>query len=395
MSHTRTSQLGITREAPPPPIRPLTRPIEPVSTILPVPEREEDRRYAPRLAGWVAVAWAGWALYWITEPLALTGRLSHRDEAVGWFHEAATWALLTLAIFRLAARFPLRRGVLRRHLPVHLLAAVLVSFCATTSSWAYEAWRGEPHRMGYPRRLAHGVRWNAAWYGWVLGIGLAVHYHRQARDRQLQAARLALVASGLETRVARAQLDAARMRLQPDLVFATLAAVAELAPRDPHAADALTVRLADLLRMVTDSFGAAEVALRQDAAYLAAWASVRRFHHLGPDVTLDVADDARSAAVPAFLLQPLAAALVDGVPSSRVHVHARVDRGELRIAVESGAGARPDAAALDEALARLRHAHGPASELTLVSTDGARAVHVRLPFREALERDPAALAAEG
>jgi len=365
-----------------------------VSTTLPVPERDDGRRYRLRLAAWVAVAWTAWALYWCTEPLAMTGRLSHRDEAVGWVQEAATWALLTLVIFRLAERFPLRRGVLRRHLPVHLLAAVLVSFCATTSSWAYETWHGEPHRMSYPRRLAHGVRWNTAWYCYVLGIGLAVHFHRQARDRQRQAARLALVASALETRVARAQLDAARMQLQPELVYATLAAVAGMAPRDPDAADALTVRLADLLRMVTDSFGAAEVPLERDAAYLAAWASVRRFHQLGPEVHLDLADETLAAAVPAFLLQPLAAALVDGVPSACVHVRARTGGGELWMEVASSGGARrPDAAALEEALHRLRHSHGPASELNLVSGDGIRAVHVRLPFRRSTERESAAPAA--
>jgi hypothetical protein len=367
-----------------------------VSTSLTVPEWKDEPSHGLRLAAWVGVAWAGWALYWITEPLAMTGRLSHADEAAGWVQEAATWALLTLVVFRLARRFPLRRGALRRHLPVHVVAAVLVSFGATTSSFAYEGWRGEAHRMTYPRRLVHGVRWNTAWYCYVLGIGLAMHFHREARDRQRQAARLALLATRLETRVARAQLDAARMHLQPGLVHATLAAVARLAPHDPETADALTVRLADLLRMVTDSFGAAEVPLARDAAYLAAWASVRRFHQLGPEIGLDLAEDTLAAAVPAFLLQPLAAALVHGAPSSRVHVRALIDGGELRMHVEACGGARrPDAGALEDALHRLRHSHGPWSEVNLVSADGTRAVHVRLPFRPAADHDPAAFAAEG
>ncbi|HET7230012.1 MAG TPA: hypothetical protein VFJ16_08430 [Longimicrobium sp.] len=366
-----------------------------MSTTPPVPEGDGEPWRGWRLAAWIVAAWTVWALYWITEPLAMTGRLSHQDEALEWFYDAATWAPLTIAIFWLARRFPLRRGRLARDVPVHLAAALLVSFCATTSGWAYDRWRGEPQARSYPQRLAHEVRWNTAWYCYVLGIGLAVHYHHEARRRQRQAARLALVASGLEARVAQAQLSAARMRLQPELVFATLGAVARLAPRDPAAADALTVCLADLLRMVTDSFGAREVPLRRDAAYLSAWAALRRFHGLGPQVRLELVDEALAAAVPAFLLQPLAVALVDGFPASHVHVRARVDGGELQVVIVSHGCAPPaDTAALDEARSRLRQSHGPSSAIHLVSADGARAVHVCLPCREPAEH-ARPLAAEG
>lgn len=365
-----------------------------MSTTLPVPERDDDRRHWRRLTVWVIVGWTGFALYWLTEPLVDAGRFVHRDEALEWFQLSATWIPLTLAIFHLARRFPLRGGVLMRHLPVHMVATVLASFFCTTSQWAYIEWRNYPHARTFPRQLVHDIPWDTAWYCWMLGIGLAVHFHREARERQRQAARLALVASRLETRVARAQLDAARMRLQPDLVFTTLDAIAELAPRDPDAADALTVRLADLLRMVTDSFDDADVPLQRDAAYLAAWVSVLRFHGRGPDLHLDLADATLAAAVPAFFLQPLAAALVDGAPASRVHVHARLDGGELRVDVESTGGAHhPDADALEDALHRVRQSHGPVSEVNLISADGTRAVHARLPFREAAARDPAAMEA--
>lgn len=367
-----------------------------MSTTLSEPEREDARPHDRRLAVWVMAAWTGWALWWCTEPLAMTGRLSHSDEALEWFQEAAAWALLTLVIFRLARRFPLRRGVLLRHLPVHAAATVLASFFATSFAWVYRDWHGDPHRMSYPRLLVHSVPWDTAWYCFVLGIGLAVHFHREARDRQRQAARLALVASRLETRLARAQLDAARMRLQPDLVFTTLDAVAALAPRDPDTADVLTVRLADLLRMVTESFDAADVPLERDAAYLSAWASVRRFHGQGPHVHFDLADDALAATVPAFFLQPLTAALVDGAPSVCVHVRARAASGELRMEVESHGAARlPDADALEDALHRLRHSHGPSSHLHIVSGEGTRAVRVRLPFREGVRHEGANLDEEG
>lgn len=361
-----------------------------MSTTLPLPEGQEARAPRGRMVLWVIVAWTAWALIWTTEPLVISGRLEHLEP--DWFREAATWALLTLVIFRLAERFPLRWGVLRRNLPVHLLAAVLVSFFSTTATVAFDRWQGEAQTRPFAELLFRRVRFNATWYCYVLGVGLAVHYHREARNRQRQAARLSLVASGLEARVARAQLDAARMRLQPELVYATLASVAELAPRAPDAADTLTVRLADLLRMVTDSFGADEVPLERDAAYLRAWAAIRHAQDPGPDLQIDLADNTSRAAVPAFLLQPLVVALVDGAPEPPASVHVRTwrDAGELRMAIEvPDGGAEPDAAAVDEVRDRLRRTHGAGASIDLVSGDAGRAIHLRLPFREAAEREPA------
>jgi hypothetical protein len=361
-----------------------------VSTPLPAPESDAVRAPRGRIVLWVILAWTVWALIWTTEPLVISGRLEHLEP--DWFREAATWALLTLVIFRLAERFPLRRGVLRRNLPVHLLAGVLVSFFSTTVTVACDRWQGEAQTRPFAELLFRRVRFNATWYCYVLGVGLAVHYHREARDRQRQAARLALVASGLEARVARAQLSAARMRLQPELVYATLGSVAELAARDPDAADTLTVRLADLLRMVTDSFGADEVTLERDAAYLRAWAAVRRSQGPGPAVHLDVAEDTAHAAVPAFLLQPLTEAWMDGAsgPPTGVHVRTWLHAGELRIGVQATAGRpKPDAAAVDEVRERLRRTHGPGTAVELAPGDGVRGIEVRLPFREAAAREPA------
>ncbi|HEU4557507.1 MAG TPA: histidine kinase [Longimicrobium sp.] len=361
-----------------------------MSTTLPLPKGQEARAPRGRLVLWVCLAWTAWALIWTTEPLVISGRLDHVEPV--WFREAATWALLTLVIFRLAERFPLRWGVLRRNLPVHLVAAVLVSFFSTTVTVAWDSWQGEAQSRPLVELLFRRVRFNATWYCYVLGVGLAVHYHRQARDRQRQAAKLSLVASELEARVARAQLDAARMRLQPELVYATLASVATLAPRDPDAADALTVRLADLLRMVTDSFGAEEVPLGRDAAYLQAWATVQHAQDPGPQLQVDLADGTSQGAVPAFLLQPLVVALVDGTsaPQGCVHVRAWVDAAELRITVDAPVGsARPDAAAVDEVRDRLRRTHGDEAAIEALSGDGNRAIHVRLPFRAVAEPEPA------
>ncbi|HKP74911.1 MAG TPA: hypothetical protein VJT67_05175, partial [Longimicrobiaceae bacterium] len=202
-------------------------------STLAAPAADDDRTYRRPLVLWVMAAWAAWALVWISEPLAMTGRLAHTDEALDWVRLAAAWVPVTLVIFRLVERFPLSRRTLPRYLPLHAAAAVLASFFSTTTGIVYDRLMGNPAARPYVERLLHCVRFDATWYCYVLGIALAVHYHRQARDRERQAARLELAAREMEARVARLQLDAARMRLQPELVFATLEAVGELAPRDP------------------------------------------------------------------------------------------------------------------------------------------------------------------
>jgi hypothetical protein len=365
-----------------------------VSTLA-APAAYDDRGYRRRLLLWVVAAWTAWALVWISEPLAMTGRLAHADEALDWLRLAATWVPITLVIFRLVERFPLGRRTLPRYLPVHAAAAVLASFFATTTAAVCDHLAGKPVERPYAERLLHCVRFDATWYCYVLGIALAVHYHRQARDRERQAARLALAASEMETRVARLQLDAARMRMQPELVFATLDAVGELAPRDPATADALTVRLADLLRMVTDSFGADEVALARDADYASAWAAVKRSGGGGPELRLEISDETRDAAVPTFLLQPLVAALADAACAC-VHVRAWSAGGELRLRIEApDGGPAPDTTALDALAGRLRRAHGSATTLALARVAGMRVLDVRLPHRAAAEYTPALTEAAG
>jgi hypothetical protein len=351
--------------------------------IPPVSKTERAPGDGARTAAWVFLAWTAWALYWLTEPLLMTGRLSHVDEAAGWFREAAVWAVATLLIFRMAARFPLRRARLRRDVPAHLAAAVLVSLAVSTLDWGYARWRGEPATRTYAQRLAHGLRGNLPWYGYVLGIGLALHYHRESRERDRQAARLALVASGMEARVAGARFHATRMRMQPEFLYATLDAIAALAARDPAAADALTVRLADLLRMVVDSFDADEVPLADDAAYLRAWAAVQSFHPRGRlDVAIDLPEDASADAVPAFLLQPLAAALVheDRSGPATVRVVARKDAGRLMLQVHALNGSCPAApAALDDVRRRLGRLYGADAELRLSSEDAELVARVTVP----------------
>ncbi|HEX2204299.1 MAG TPA: histidine kinase, partial [Longimicrobium sp.] len=260
------------------------------AAALPIPEEEPSSRVRYVLA--VCGAWALWPLFWMSESLTMTEAVSHTDGAALWVRDAVVWSCFTFAIFAWGRRFPLEGGRWRTSLPAHLAGAAALAVASGTLTWALDD-RG---RVPYAASLARGWEMDVSWYFYVLGIGLALHHRRRARERERAAARLATAAAELESEVARARWDAARLRMQPAFVDATLEAVAALAPRDPGRADALTVRLADLLRLSVDHFGAGEVPLEEELGFLDAYLAVRRLRLPGRlDVAVDAAPEARRA----------------------------------------------------------------------------------------------------
>lgn len=331
-------------------------------------------------------AWALWPLFWMSESLTMTGTVSHTDTGALYFRDAVVWSLVTLGIFALARRFPLERGRWLVSLPAHLGGAAAVALASGTVTWVFED-RG---RLGYLASLSRGWEMDVSWYVYVLGIGLALHHRREARERERAAAALATAAAELESEVARARWDAARLRMHPAFVDAALEAVATLAPTDPARADALTVRLADLLRLTVDHFGAEEVPLEEELGFLDAYLAVQRLRLRAPlAVSVDADAEAQRAPVPAFLLPPLADALLGsafgGAPE--VRVAARRERGALRLDLSLDGGTR---GAEDEAAARLaevapwlRRLYGAGATVEAAANGGPPALRVRLPERAA------------
>ncbi|HEX8691854.1 MAG TPA: histidine kinase [Longimicrobium sp.] len=343
----------------------------------------------------VFAGWAAWALFWTTEPLLMTGRLNHVDEAAGWFREALVWALLTFFIFWLARRFPFGRGRRAAALGAHAAGALLVAFAAGNATYAEDRWLLGAETKPYFAEIRKGFRFDLTWYCYVLGIGLALHWHRRARERDRLAARLAIRAADLEAGVAKARLAAARMQVQPQLLFGTLDAVSELAARDPDLADHLTVRLADLLRMTVSHFDVQEVALHVDLAFLDTYLAIQQVRLPGRvAVRREVTPDACEARVPAFLLQPIVASLLHHASADdetrRIDVAAWRDGGRLLLEVR-GEGRLPparsmDGAGLDDVRARLRQLHGADARLEQgADADGAPVLRVSLPYREVEE----------
>lgn len=166
----------------------------------------------------------------------------------------------------------------------------------------------------------------------------ALSLQQRLQQRDTQAIRL-------HAQLSSARLEALKAQLHPHFLFNTLHTISELIYLDPAAADAMVVRLAQLLRLSIDTTGDQEVRLQHELDILANYLELHRMRHGDRlAVTLDIDHKALDAFVPPLLLQPLVEnALRHGIgprsaPGS-VRVVASATGGRLTLAVtDNGVG---------------------------------------------------------
>jgi two-component system LytT family sensor kinase len=227
-------------------------------------------------------------------------------EAVYWF----SWALLAPTVFWMCRRLYPRRwtsyvpalliGAIVAAILQPLIAQVLMTLqswlqlcggqCQATAPVFSSAWLTQTVRVAgvnLPVYAGFVLAWHAA------------HYYRESRDRQLQAMQL-------ESLLHQAQLQALRSQLNPHFLFNALHSIAELVHEDPKLAEALIVRLGELLRQVLQSSESQEVTLADELDFIRSYVEIEKMR-LGErlQVTWDVDDTLLSAAVPSLILQPL------------------------------------------------------------------------------------------
>jgi LytS/YehU family sensor histidine kinase len=228
--------------------------------------------------------------------------------------------------------------------------------------------------------------------GLALALALAHEAHQRARLREAQALQL-------EARLSEARLQALAAQLRPHYLFNTLNAISVVVHRDPAAADAMIVGLADLLRATLHERDAHEIPVAEEVALLDRYLGIMR-HRFGPRLATEVtvAPDAMGLLVPPFVLQPLVENALEhgigrraGEGTLRVTIARAGDRLRLEV-VDDGAGLDPRRAdGDDEGLGltitrrRLEQLYGDAQRLVLAPGDGGRGarVTVELPARVA------------
>ena len=177
----------------------------------------------------------------------------------------------------------------------------------------------------------------------ALGILVATGSAYGARQRARQ---LDLRESRLEAALARAQLDALRLEIQPHFLFNTLNSVSALIRLKEHDnALRMLIGLSDLLRAAVDQPKDQLVALTAEIDFVRRYVDLQRVRFADRlDVRYEIGEDCAGLAVPTFLLQPLVEnALRHGAAprpgECHVEIGASADSGRLRLWVtDDGVG---------------------------------------------------------
>ncbi|MGN6106786.1 MAG: sensor histidine kinase, partial [Kofleriaceae bacterium] len=213
---------------------------------------------------------------------------------------SSLWIPLTVAVFALSRRVPLRRAGWPRRLAIHLGAAAAIvalraAFIYSLDPWLH--WYSEPPAFG--EVLLHSVQNNLFLYFLITGVAHAVIYAREAIARARREAELSAA-------LGRAELAALAATLHPHFLFNTLQAIAEMVHRDVEAADRMIVQLSAMLRRLLDDRRAL-VPLRDELAFVADYLALEqvRFGDLLA-VRWDIAAEVGDVPIPRLSIQPLA-----------------------------------------------------------------------------------------
>jgi two-component system, LytTR family, sensor kinase len=284
---------------------------------------------------------AGWAAYGITQYL---GALFYEKPS----SYARVWLVAAFAGFVLSApmRYIYRRlwGRAPRTMIIGVLATCYVTALALRMviNLSYREFVAPDWQMQTLFELFGGslstayllVCWSVLYFG--------IKFYES--QRQQEQALLKAVALAQE-----AQLKMLRYQWNPHFLFNTLNAIAALVPEDPFTAEAMLVRLGDLLRTSLDSEPSGFVTLRTELKRLASYVELQRMR-FGDRLCVAMHADpaALNARVPSFLLQPLVEnAISHGIAPRRgvghIDVEATCDAGRLRLFVrDDGIGLPPE-----------------------------------------------------
>jgi len=300
-----------------------------------------------------------------------------------------TLALLMIPVRRWYARLldvPRRAATLTL---AHIGIAVFVLTIWFGIQMSFHRWTIGPFfwQLVYAESWLFQFATGALAYAAALGATLASLAWARERQRARREHELVVAARDAELSLLRAQF-------QPHFVLNALNSLLALVDRDPALARTMIVRLADLMKAVFARADADQVPLERELDLVRAYLDVERIR-LGSRlaVTFDIDDAARSALVPALLLQPIVEnAVKHGVTpyaSARyVEVQASIGDGRLQIVVRDaghGAAATTTAGAfgtgrgLQITRRRLDGAYGDGYRLTFDRGASGTAVRIDLP----------------
>lgn len=369
----------------------------------------------PRLRPWmiVSAAWIVPAVFAVINRIA-QARLQRWEpatlrELLFEFGDWLLYAFLTPAIFVISKKWPLTRPHLLRRAVLHFFFSLL--FCVAWASVG-QLLRYVLIRIFAPEIYHTAMQDGAAkfwlqfaieWLGWifttlpfgvavylcVVGIEHATRYFIDAREREVQVARLS-------EQLSSARFAALQAQLNPHFLFNTLNTITVLVrDNDRHGAVSIIEHLSELLRRTLTRHQVNEVTLGEELDLVRQYVAIEqaRFSdRLRPEFR--VPESLMSAIVPSFALQHLVEnAIRHGIAkhteAGLLLVTATRSGDVLEITVvDDGAGIDPAAPippghGIDNTRERLRALYGDRASLEIAGrAEGGTIATLRLPYRE-------------
>jgi len=323
---------------------------------------------------------------WGGDPLNL-GRLIFAS--ADWF----LYAFLTPFVFAIARRWPVERPLLARRTILHLAFSLLFCVLWAGGGMLLRLALGDRQQGGFGHNYVSWIfttlPFGVAVYLCMVGIEHAIRYFTEARDRDIQLARLSEQLAG-------ARFAALQAQLNPHFLFNTLNTITVLV-RDGDSAGAtrMVEQLSDILRRTLHRHRANEVTLGEELdlvrQYLAI-EQVRFSDRLRPTFAVEPA--ALAGAVPGFALQHLVEnAIRHGIArrpeAGQLHIAARRDADILELSVtDDGPGIvtpdeSPPGHGIHNTQERLRALYGDRASCVVSRGASVGTVAVlRIPWRE-------------
>lgn len=347
-----------------------------------------------RRAAWWSVAASFWAFFGLFSGFQVWISMithGHSVPLLLGYHVAVWegWLLPTWLIGWLVRRWPVLPP---RRLPVlvHLLAACAIAlvhglywFGLLLVMKPFDKMQSEAGSYDVAQILFFRLPLEWLLYGLVLGGTLTFELYGRYREKELHTAQL-------ETSLADARLRSLEQQIQPHFLFNTMNAITALVRnRRNEEAVAMMASLGDLLRYALDHAGDQQVPLEEELTVLRRYLEIQ--HARFPDrmsFRIDAEAGTQRAAVPAFLLQPLAEnAVRHGIAESAApgEVIVRASRtGEtLKVEVFNTGALRPAngrGIGLQNTRERLQHLYGDDGLLVLEGTEGGVRATLTIPW---------------
>lgn len=287
------------------------------------------------------------------------------------------WLAFTPLVFLIAHR--------TRRVLLHLMAAIVLGMThvalwmwLTIVIQPYDAMTIREFGPHFPFVAFARLPFEILIYAGVAIAAYALNYYERTRqlERSLDAARL----------------HALELQIQPHFLFNTLNAISSLvrAKQNPEAVEVIA-GLSDLLRYTLDHAGEQRVPLETEAAMLRRYLEIQQVRFSDRlEVQIDVDEDAKRAAVPTLILQPLAEnAIRHGVAQSaaagKISVHAFRDESHLHIEMFNSGRLREGARhgiGLRNTTERLRQLYAETHSFELANADGGVVTHISIPWSE-------------